>query len=187
MRERLHGAGLGVDDDRGLRALARHHARLERDGRRPDRALAARDVVAPRVDEEEPEAGAGCDRLGHHRDQETPVPAGLEAQTGPEVVETLLEPATLFTDGAPGQPPEAARQEPHPDPRRMEVDRPEHAIGSHSHLRVQAMRLRSAPSCQECPFPSTPQFRYTRAAGRRAPPENFQLWKEWFNANIVAK
>ena len=37
------------------------------------------------------------------------------------------------------------------------------------------MRLRSAPSCQECPFPSTPHFRYTRAAGRGAPPENLQL------------
>src|SRR5204863_8268824 len=93
-RDRLYDARLSIDEDRGLGTLARHHAGLDRHGRRADRALATGDVVPAGVDEEEPEAGAGCDRLGHHRDQETPVPAGPEAQTGPEVVEPPLEPAT---------------------------------------------------------------------------------------------
>src|SRR5882724_834714 len=68
-RDRLHGAGLGVDDDTGLGALARDHAGLDRHRRRADRALAARDVVAAGVDEEQPELRAGRDRLGHDRDE----------------------------------------------------------------------------------------------------------------------
>src|SRR5207247_5274405 len=58
----------------------------------------------------------------------------FEAEAGAEMVEMLLEPAALLTESASGQPLEAARQEPHTDPRRVEVDRPEHAIGAHSHL-----------------------------------------------------
>ena len=60
--------------------------------------------------------------------------AGLEAEARAKMVEALLEPAALVDDRAPGQPPEAARQESHPDPRRVEVDGSEHAIGAHRHL-----------------------------------------------------
>src|SRR5207237_3074049 len=117
-----------------LRAPARHHAGLDGHGRRADRALAARHVVATGIDEEEPELGAGREGLGHHGDQEGAVATGLEAEASAEMVEVLLEPAALLTHRASGQPPEAARQEPHADPRRVEVNRPEHAIGAHSHL-----------------------------------------------------
>src|SRR2546422_3886453 len=127
-------ARLGIDQDGRLRTLTRHHAGLDGHGRRADRALAARHVVAAGIDEEEPEPGVGRDGLGHDRDQEGAVPARLEAEAGAEMVEMLLEPAALLTDSASGQPLEAARQEPHTDPRRVEVDRPDHAIGAHSHL-----------------------------------------------------
>src|SRR2546427_110944 len=133
-RDRLDNARLGIDQDGRLRTLTRHHAGLDGHGRRADRALAARHVVAAGIDEEEPEPGVGRDGLGHHRDQEGAVPARLEAEAGAEMVEMLLDPAALLTDSASGQPLEAARQEPHTDPRRVEVDRPEHAIGAHSHL-----------------------------------------------------
>ena len=142
VRERLHGAGLGVDDDRGLRALARHHARLERDGRRPDRALAARDVVAPRVDEEEPEVGPGRDRLGHHGDQQASMAARLEAEARAEMIQVLLEPAALVRDGRAGHAAETAREQPHPDAGGVEVDGRQHAIGTHETSRVDAMKLR---------------------------------------------
>src|SRR2546422_3299439 len=131
-RDRLHDARLGVDDDRSLRALARHHAGLDGHGRRADRALAAGNVITPGIDEEEPEVRVGRDRLGHHRDQEAAVPARLEAEARAEMVQMLLEPAALVANRAPWQRPEAARQEPYPDPRRVKVDRLEDAIGPHS-------------------------------------------------------
>ena len=83
----------------------------------------------------------GRDRLGHDRDQEAAVPARLEAEAGAEIVEMLLEPPPLVGDRAPRQSPEAAREQPHPDPCRVEVDGPDDAIGSHEHLQVRAMRL----------------------------------------------
>src|SRR5262249_43760701 len=63
-RERFHDPGLGVDDDARLVTLSRDQPRLERDGRRADRPLAARDVVAAGGDEEQPELWAGPDGIG---------------------------------------------------------------------------------------------------------------------------
>src|SRR5439155_21886214 len=81
------------------------------------------------------------DRLGHDRDQKAAMPARLEAEAGAEIVEMLLEPPPLVGDRAPRQSPEAAREQPHPDPCRVEVDGPDDAIGSHEHLQMRAMRL----------------------------------------------
>jgi len=46
--------------------------------------------------------------FGHHRDQQTAVPARLEAETGPQIVVVLLEKATLLADRGARKPPEAA-------------------------------------------------------------------------------
>src|SRR5881397_3622639 len=83
--DRLHGPRLGVDQDGRLRALARDHAGLDGHGRRADRALAARHVVATGIDEEEPELGARREGLRHHGDQEGPVATRLEAETRAEI------------------------------------------------------------------------------------------------------
>ena len=133
-RDGLDETCLRVDEDRRLGALALDDSGLEGHGGRADRALATRHVVAAGIDEEEPEVGAGRDRLGHHRDQEASVATGLEAETGAEMVEPLLKPSALFADRLSRQLSEAAREQPHADPRRMEVDGPDHAIGAHRHL-----------------------------------------------------
>src|SRR5205807_980871 len=78
-----------------------------------------------------------------------PVPARLEAEAGPEIVEVLLEPPPLLDDGASREPAEAARHQPHPDPRRVEINRADHAIRSHTRLRLRAMRLHALTSCQD--------------------------------------
>src|SRR2546426_1975804 len=133
-RDRLHGAGLRVDDDARLRALARDHAGLDRHRRRADRPLTARDVVAAGVDEEQPELRVGRDRLGHDRDEQSPMTARLQAEPGPEMVEVLLEPPALLRDGGARQASEAGREQPHPDAGRVEVDGREHAIRAHRNL-----------------------------------------------------
>ena len=130
----LDEPGLGVDEDRRFRAAALDHAGLDGHRRRANGALAAGNVVAAGVDEEEPEVRARRDRLGHHRNQEAAMAAGLEAESGAELVEMLLEPAALLADGGAGQLPEAAREEPHADPRGMEVRGRDHPVGAHRHL-----------------------------------------------------
>jgi len=133
-RDGLDDARLRVDDHRGLGAEPAHHPGLDRDGRRADGALTARDVVPTGVDEEEPEVGARSDRVRHHRDQEAPVPAGLEAEPGPQILVVLLEEAALLADGGARELAEAAREQPHPDARRVKVDGRDDAIGPHGHL-----------------------------------------------------
>src|SRR4029453_6256531 len=137
--DRLHRTGLGIDQHLGLSARSGHQPGLERRRRRADRALAARHVVAAGVHEEEAEVRGGRHRLGHHRDQQAAVPARLEAEAGPNIVQVLVEPAPLLRDRAAGQAPEAAREQAHADPGGVEVDGPEHAIASHGHLRVSYM------------------------------------------------
>src|SRR5499426_1738430 len=85
-RDGLDDAGLRVDDHRRLGAESSDHPGLDRDGRRADRALTARDVVAARVNEEQAEVGARRDRIGHHRDQEAPMTARLQAEPGPKIL-----------------------------------------------------------------------------------------------------
>ena len=134
-RDRLDDAGLGIDDHRRLGALRRHHAGLDSHRRGADGALAARNVVAPGIEEEEPEVRRGRDRLRHHGDQQASVSARLQAEPGPEMVSMLLKPAALFAHRASGIRPEAAREQPHPDARGVEVDGRDHPIGSHGCLR----------------------------------------------------
>src|SRR5947208_2423627 len=129
--DRLHGAGLGVDDDPRLGALALDHPGLDRHCRRADRALAAGDVIAAGIDEEQPELRAGRHGLGHHRDQHSPVTPGLQAEARSEMVEMLLEPPALVRDGGTRQVAKAAREEPHPDPGRVESDGRQHAGRAH--------------------------------------------------------
>src|SRR5262249_49634872 len=100
-RDGFHDTGLRVDDDRRLFALTGHHAGLDRRRRCANRAFATRDVVPAGVDEEEPKVSAWCDRLGHHGDQKSAMPAGLEAKSGAHIVEPLLKPSALFADRAP--------------------------------------------------------------------------------------
>ena len=78
--------------------VPRDHPGLDGHRRRPDGALAARDVVPAGIDEEEPECRARRDRLGHHRDQQAAMAARLQAEAGPEMVQVLLEPAPLVPD-----------------------------------------------------------------------------------------
>src|SRR5438874_10392884 len=129
--DRLHGAGLGVDDDPRLGALALDHPGLDRHCRRADRALAAGDVIAAGIDEEQPELRAGRHRLGHHRDQHSPVTPGLQAEARSEMVEMLLEPPALVRDGGTRQVAKTAREEPHPDPGRVEIDGRQQSIRAH--------------------------------------------------------
>jgi gluconolactonase len=89
---------------------------------------------------------AGRDRLGHHRDQEAPVSSRLEAEPRSQVIVMLPEPAALLADRAPREPPEAAREQPHPDSRRVEVDGRDHTIGPHGHESYRAFLLTSAPA-----------------------------------------
>src|SRR5882762_3755445 len=122
-RDRLDDARLRVDDDWSLGAEPLNHPGLDGHGRRADRALAARDVVATRVDEEEPEVSSRRDRLRHHRDQQAAVSSRLEAESRSEVVVMLLKEAPLLADRGPRQSPEAAREQPHPDSSGVKVDR----------------------------------------------------------------
>src|SRR6266478_4120829 len=119
--------------------------------------------------EEEAEVRGGRDRLGHDRDEEAPVPARLEAEACSQIVEMLLEPPPLVGDGAPGQPAETARQEPHPDPCRVEVDGADHAIGSHKRLRLRAMRLHPSRSVKIRRGSRAPAVRIARGANGRMP------------------
>src|SRR5262249_58272987 len=121
-----------------------NHPRLDRDGGRADRALAARDVIPTGIDEEEPEMGARRDRVRHHGDQEAAVPAGLEAEAGAQIVVVLLEEAALLADGRARQVAQAARKQPHPDARGVKVDGRDDTIGPHGHLTL-CVRPRSYP------------------------------------------
>src|SRR5256712_12092724 len=175
-RDRLDDTGLRVDDHPGLDALSRHHPGLQGHGRGANRRLTARDVVAASVHEEEPEMSAGRDRLGHHRDQEAPVSSRLEAEPRSQVIVMLPEPAALLADRAPREPPEAAREQPHPDSRRVEVDGRDHPIGPHGHESYRAFLLTSAPASptlqgppdQEAEVNTTPAFKQI-ASGLRFP------------------
>ncbi len=89
--------------------------------------------------------------------------AGLETEPGPEVVEVLLEPAALLADGGARQPAQAAREEPHADPSRMEVRRREHPIGAHPHLPVGRHETASRERCQGQAAPRAPA--HFRGAG----------------------
>src|SRR5262245_9380817 len=133
-REGLDDARLRVDDHRRLGAEPAHHPGLDRDGRRADGALSARDVVAAGIDEEESEVGARRDRIRHHGDQEAPVSARLEAEPGSQIVVVLLEKAPLLADGGTRELAEAAREQPHADARGVKVDGRDDAIGPHGHL-----------------------------------------------------
>jgi hypothetical protein len=141
-RDRLDGPRLGVDEDPCLGPLAAHHPGLDRHRRRADGALAAGDVVAARVDEEQAELRPRRDRLGEHGDQQAAVSARLQAQARPDVVEILLEPTALVCDGRARHAAETAREQPHPDAGGVEVDGRQHTIGAHETSRVEAMKLR---------------------------------------------
>ena len=141
-RDRLDRPRLGVDEDPCLGPLARDDPRLDRHRRRADGALAAGDVVATRVDEEQAELRPGRHGLRHHGDQQAPVTARLQAQARPKIVEMFLEPAALVRDGRAGHAAETAREQPHPDAGGVEVDGRQHAIGTHETSRVDAMKLR---------------------------------------------
>src|SRR5919106_2395771 len=119
----LDRAGLGVYHHPCLRALVGDHPGLERHRGRADGALAARDVVAAGVDEEEPEVRPGRDRLGHHRDQQTAVAARLQTEAGPEMVEMLLEPVAFVAQRGAGEPAEPARDQAHADAGGMRLRR----------------------------------------------------------------
>src|SRR5215470_6460774 len=145
---RLDHARFRVDDDGGLGARAGHEPGLHRHRGGADGAFAAGDVVAARIDEEEAEVRAGRDGLRHDRDEEAAVAARLEAEAGAEIVEVFLEPSPFLGHGRAGQPAEAARHESHADACRVEIYGADHAIGSHSHLRVPRMRLHRPVPCQ---------------------------------------
>jgi hypothetical protein len=92
-----------------------------------------------------PKWAPGVTGSGHHRDQQAAVPARLEAEPGPEMVEMLLEPAPLVAERRAGQPAEPARDEAHTDAGCVKVRRGDHSIRAHRHLPVVgAMRLRRA-------------------------------------------
>src|SRR5207245_11404750 len=99
-----------------------------------NRTIATRNVVPTRVNEEEPEVSAPRHRLRHHRDQQTAMAARLEAEPGPEIVVVFLEEAALRADRGAREPPEAAREQTHPDSSGVKVDGRDHAIRAHGHL-----------------------------------------------------
>src|SRR6516162_1356308 len=135
-RDGLDDARLRVDDHRRLVAGAPHHARFDRHRRGADGALAARDVVAAGVDEEEAEVSPRRDRLGHHGDEETAVAARLEAEAGAQILVVLLEIASLLADGGARQRTEPAGEQAHTDPRGVKVDGRDDSIGAHRHLAI---------------------------------------------------
>jgi hypothetical protein len=139
----LDQTGLGVDGHGGRGAGSRDHPGLDGSRRGADRGLAARHVVAAGIREEEPEMSAGGDRLGHDGDQQAGMPAGLQTERCPEVIQALLEFAPLLGDRASRQAAEPAGDEPHPDPRRVEVDGRDQAIGSHGGMIAQTVWRRS--------------------------------------------
>src|SRR5262245_44259074 len=176
-RDGLDDAGLRVDDHRGLGAEPADHPGLDGDRRRADRAFPARDVVATGIDEEEAEVGARRDRVGHHRNQEASVSARLEAEPGPKILVMLLEEAPLLADRGARELAEPAREQAHPDARRMEVDGRDDAIGPHGHLTLLARSYRtsgrraprSRPARARGPPPREPRPRCPRRRRARPP------------------
>jgi hypothetical protein len=136
----LDRARFGVDDDRGRVAPARHETGLDRRGGRADGRLAAGDVVAVGVHEEQAEVGAGGDGLGHHRDQHAPMPTRLHTESGPHVIQVLGEVTPLGGDGVAEKPTDAGGHQAHPDTRRVEVDRGEEPIGAHGRAQATPRR-----------------------------------------------
>src|SRR5262249_23110188 len=118
----LDQTGLGVDGHGRRGSGARYDPGLDGSRRRADRGFAARHVVAASMREEEPEMSAGGYRVGHDGNQQAGMPAGLETERRPEAIQALLEFTALLGDRAPRQAAEPAGDEPHPDPRSVEVD-----------------------------------------------------------------
>src|SRR5215813_1244073 len=135
-RDRLHRTRFRVDDDGRLATGPRHESRLHGHGRGSDRAFAAGDIVAARINEEETKKSTGGNRLGHDRDEEAAMAARLEAEPGAQVVVMLQEPSPLLGHRAARHAAQPTREEPHADASRVEIDGADDAIRSHAHLRV---------------------------------------------------
>src|SRR5437867_1328333 len=155
----LDDAGLRVDDHRSLGAAPPDHPGFDGHRRRADRALAARDVVATGIDEEEAEVRAGRDCLGHHCDQEAPVSARLQTEPGSKILVVLLKEVALVPDRGARELPEPAREQAHPDARGVKVDGRDDALGPHGRIIPQTAGGAAR----------VPRAAASRTSGRKAP------------------
>ena len=116
---------------------------LERIGARKTFARRVMEMRNAGMSEEQPEMSSGRHWVGHDGNRQAGMPAGLESERRPQVVQAILEFTALLGDRAPRQGAEPARDEPHPDPRRVEVDGRDQPIGSHGGMIAQAAWPRS--------------------------------------------